>query len=253
MLDSRAALDFAILSGFPIVATNWDEDSFLTGLLPDGVERIGGTNTEPDVESILSFNPDMLVVGSGWFDHYREHGLLNFDMAPTFVVAQGDPTSRWREVMTQQLHSIGRGNEASQVLLQYEQQLDASRRQIGSLLDGKKVAIGGAWQGEYWLQGDTFCTSVAEDLGMTLVRDTSTPPRDGNWFYSAETISVFNDADLIIMQNIDAPEVEAPTWQRIPAVTAGHVAELTYDNNNGLALTAIDFAKSLADSAQLLR
>ncbi|ROR73421.1 ABC transporter substrate-binding protein [Bogoriella caseilytica] len=252
VLDSRAALDFAIIADFPIVATNWDDGSVLPPMLPDHVEAFEWSNTEPDMEAIVNADPDMLVVSAGWFDWYRERDQIDFDLIPTFVVDQGSPTSQWRDAMAAQLSSIGREQEAEQIERRYEEAIAVAAEQIGDLLDGKVIAIAGAYGGDYWLQGDTFSVSVAEDLGLTVLRDDPDTIDDGTWTYSAENLDVFSEADLIIVQNIDAPETAAAAWQRIPAIEAGHVAELPYYHVNGLALTAIDLAHHLAEAAQLL-
>ncbi|MFF9561652.1 twin-arginine translocation signal domain-containing protein, partial [Streptomyces albus] len=106
VLEARGALDFALLAEYPIVATNWDPKSQLMQQVPAGAARLGGTNNEPNAESILSFDPDLLVVGKGWWGYYQDKGLLGTDIAPVLVVDEGTTGSSWKQAMTAQLTAL---------------------------------------------------------------------------------------------------------------------------------------------------
>lgn len=255
VLEARGALDFSLLAGYPIVATNWDDDSQLMSRVPAGTPHLGGTNMEPNAESILSYEPDLLVVGQGWWDYYQEKGLLGTDIAPVLVVDSGTPDSKWKEAMVGQLAALDRNDVADRVIAEYEGQIVASRERIGGLLDGKTIVIAGADDAEFWIQNDQFVGSVARDLGLNVLTVPPRSSRDTDYatFYGLEELDVFDQADFILLQNPDSIGTESPTWQRVRAVRDGHVGELRYDLNNGLALTAIALAADLAEKVQVMR
>ncbi|ORM06803.1 ABC transporter substrate-binding protein [Prescottella equi] len=222
VLEARAALDFALLAEYPIVATNWDDRSQLMQRVPAGTERLGGTNNEPNAEAILGYEPDLLVVGQGWWDYYRERELLGTDIAPVLVVDQGTPGSTWKRAMTEQLTALDRRDVADRVVARYNAELAQARAAMAGLLDGKTIAIAGA-----------------DNRGIT--------------FYALEQLDIFEQADFVLLQNPDAAEAQSPTWKRVRAVRDGHVGQLRYDLNSGLALTAMALAADIAEQVQVMR
>ncbi|MBM9836403.1 ABC transporter substrate-binding protein [Rhodococcus hoagii] len=255
VLEARAALDFALLAEYPIVATNWDDRSQLMQRVPAGTERLGGTNNEPNAEAILGYEPDLLVVGQGWWDYYRERGLLGTDIAPVLVVDQGTPGSTWKRAMTEQLTALDRRDVADRVVARYNAELAQARAAMAGLLDGKTIAIAGADKGQLWLQNDTFAVSVARDLGLDVLTDPAHASADnrGITFYALEQLDIFEQADFVLLQNPDAAEAQSPTWKRVRAVRDGHVGQLRYDLNSGLALTAMALAADIAEQVQVMR
>lgn len=255
VLEARGALDFSLLAGYPIAATNWDDKSQLMSRVPSGTPRLGGTNIEPNAESILSYEPDLLVVGQGWWDYYQEKGLLGTDIAPVLVVDLGTPDSQWKAAMVGQLEALDRKDVADRVVAEYDSQIVVSREKIGGLLDGKTIVIAGADDAEFWIQNDQFVGSVARDLGLNVLTVPPRSPEDTEYatFYGLEELEVFDQADFILLQNPDSIGTESATWQRVRAVRDGHVGELRYDLNNGLALTAIALAADLAEKVQVMR
>ncbi len=255
VLEARGALDFALLAEYPIVATNWDPKSQLMQKVPAGAARLGGTNNEPNAESILSYDPDLLVVGKGWWDYYQDRGLLGTDIAPVLVVDEGTRGSSWKQAMTAQLTALDRREVAERVIARYNAELARARAKIGGLLEGKSIAIAGADSGQIWLQNNTFAVSVAQDLGLNVLTDAAhaAPDRKDSTFYSLEELAIFDQADFVLLQNPDAVEAESPTWKRVRAVQDGHVGHLRYDLNNGLALTAMALAADIAEQVQVMR
>ncbi|SNT25905.1 ABC transporter substrate-binding protein [Rhodococcoides kyotonense] len=255
VVEARGGLDFALLAGYPIVASNWDEKSHLMTMVPEGTAKLGGTNNEPNAEAILSHEPDLLVVGEGWWKYYQEHSLLGTDIAPVLVVGMGATDSQWKQAMIDQLTALERKDVADEVMADYNAQIAASKERIGGLLDGKTVIVAGVDDGQFWIQRETFVTSVMRDLGLNVVTMAPRGPTDTDYatFYGLEDLDVFDQADFILLQNIDAPDTQSATWKRVRAVQAGHVGELPYDLNSGLALTATALAADLAEKVQVMR
>ncbi|WP_251011690.1 hypothetical protein [Rhodococcus erythropolis] len=73
------------------------------------------------------------------------------------------------------------------------------------------------------------------------------------WACSLAELAIFDQADFVLLQNPDAVEAESPTWKRVRAVQDGHVGQLRYDLNNGLALTAMALAADIAEQVQVMR
>ncbi|NKS72718.1 ABC transporter substrate-binding protein, partial [Rhodococcus hoagii] len=110
-------------------------------------------------------------------------------------------------------------------------------------------------KGQLWLQNDTFAVSVARDLGLDVLTDPAHASADnrGITFYALEQLDIFEQADFVLLQNPDAAEAQSPTWKRVRAVRDGHVGQLRYDLNSGLALTAMALAADVAEQVQVMR
>ncbi|GAA3221042.1 hypothetical protein GCM10010488_21700 [Oerskovia jenensis] len=251
VLEARAGLEFALLAGLPIVATEWSDESHLMAHLPQGVEHLGGSNMEPNAEAILSHSPDMLVVGAGWWNFYQENELLAEGIAPVLVVGDDDPD--WKASLRRQLAAFGREQQATEAIDAYDATVADVAAEIAPLVAGRKVVVAGCDAEGFWIQEpDSFCSGVARDVGMDLVLPEAGQSNGSVSRYSFENLDVFHDADLIVLQNPDDPAATNPAWLAVPAVQAGRVAELGYDRNNGLALTAQVFAEDLREAARLL-
>jgi len=87
VLDNRTGLEFALLAGYPIVATDADEavPTHLDALLGDDVDRLYGFRAAPSAEVVLSYDPDLLVVGQGWWTYWQTQGLFPADAFPVLV------------------------------------------------------------------------------------------------------------------------------------------------------------------------
>src|SRR6218665_4011268 len=78
VMDSRTGLDFAISAGFPIVATDWDADEKMhfDAYLDPEVDRLEFRG-EPNAELVLTYDPDLLVVGEGWGNYWGDNNSFN--------------------------------------------------------------------------------------------------------------------------------------------------------------------------------
>ena len=150
VLEARAGLEFALLAGLPIVATEWSDESHLMAHLPAGVERLGGSNIEPNAESILSHSPDMLVVGAGWWKYYQENDSLAEGIAPVLVVGDDDPD--WKASLRRQLAAFGREQQAIEAIDAYDATVADVSAEIAPLVTGRKVVIAGADEEGFWIQ-----------------------------------------------------------------------------------------------------
>ncbi|MYW02537.1 ABC transporter substrate-binding protein [Streptomyces sp. SID3343] len=254
VLDPRTGVEFAVMAGYPLIGGYRIEGrNHLSDHLPADFKVLEGHVRAPNAEAILAQRPDLLVVGSDWWKFYQDNKMLTEHIAPVLVVAGGFSPD-WRRFTGEQLTLLGRADAATRVLADYDARLASARAEVGPLLAGRKVLIGGADETQFWVQTRSFYVAVARELGMEVMfhdpdRD---PAKNMNEFYSPERIDVFAPADLIICKDPDAPATRAETWKRLPAVRAGRVAALNYDTTAGLALTARALLDELVSAAKLL-
>lgn len=261
VLDSRGALEFAILAGYPIVATAYNEDSHLNQYLPDDVGEIVG-ETEPSKEAILAYDPDLLVVSKSWADYYDKQGITIDDLAPVLVIETPDGTVDGAEALaiaTEQLSLLDRETGSTDSIAEYGAALLDAQETHGDTIAGRTIALVGLSETGWWALTDPseLTVRLASDLGYTILDNEAIQAAEaantsaGSAILSWEQADALSDADLIFAQNLDTGEgIDA--WQRVPAVAAGHVASLDYDDRSGFALTHLDFLAKLVTATTTL-
>ncbi|MCW5716350.1 MAG: ABC transporter substrate-binding protein [Bauldia sp.] len=254
VMDSRTGLEFALLAGFPIVATDADPNapSHLDALLGPEVVRLGGFRGQPSAETVLSHDPDLLVVGAGWWNYWTEHGEFPAGFpVPVLVVADGDADT-WRDTMTGQLAAYGLAERAEAALVTYDAFVAEARPEIERILAGRPIAITDIWNGAFSLHVATFDNAIARDLGIVTVSGDA-PTEYGYQAYSLEAIGpVVESAALIMALDAADPVTANPVWLRIPAVASGNVYRLDLANSWGFALNALDFGADLLAAVRAL-
>lgn len=250
VMDSRTGLDFAVSAGFPIVAADWDEDEEMhfDAVLPADVDRLEFRG-EPNAELVLTYDPDLLVVGEGWWNYWKENNSFNASGMPVLVIKDGSGAN-WKELMTGQLAAYNRAGRAAELLAQYEAAVAAAKPEIARVLHGREVAITDIWGDQFALQIDTFSVAVARDLGIDLASG-NVEAENGYQVYSAENLDAYQDAALIM--SLWAEDVaDNPMWQRVPAIARGAQYEMQTVNSWGFALTAIDFVGDVSEAMAIL-
>lgn len=250
VMDSRTGLDFAVSAGFPIVASDWDMDEpmHLAAYLPDDVARLEFRG-EPNAELVLTYDPDLLVVGEGWWNYWKENNAFNAAGMPVLVVQDGSGDT-WKELLTGQLTAYNRAERAAELLARYDAAVAAARPRIAEVLKQRKVAITDIWGDQFALQDGTFSAAVARDLGMDLASGPAAS-QDGYQVYSAENLDAYQDAALILSL-WSADVADNPMWQRLPAIARGAQYEMDTVNSWGFALTAIDFVDDVLAAMDVL-
>ncbi len=245
VMESRTGLEFALLAGFPIVATDWDPSShFVLDAAVDKLEFRG----EPSAELALSYDPDLLVVGQGWWNYWKENGAFNSDGFNVLVVEDAN-NGEWKELMLGQLAALGRTEQGEAALAAYEEAADTARNVIAETIGDAPVALSDVWgDGTYALHAETFDAAVARDIGLNLLTSDA-PVEDGYQKHSLENIGTYADAEMIVLNSYGSPP-DNPIWQRLKAVQDGKVYDLHLANSWGFALTATDFVEDLAGYAK---
>src|SRR5690606_27811360 len=110
VMDSRTGPEFAILAGYPIVATDFDADSHM--VLDPETEKLE-FRAEPNVELVLSYDPDLLVVGRGWWNFWQDNQAFRADNFNVLVIEDAN-NADWKDLMVGQLEAIGRADRAAE-------------------------------------------------------------------------------------------------------------------------------------------
>lgn len=248
VLDNRVGIEFSILAGFPIVAVGVPADggSPLEPYLNDDVVRM--SDVEPNAELVLSLDPDLVVVDRGMWEWYQTDGL--FDGAGfNVLIVEGTGSPNWRELLEAQLKAYDRADNYTEAMARYDAAVAAAAPEIQRILDGRKMVIGGASDDQFWLQIDTYMTSVARDLGIDLVSGDA-PTENGYQFYSAETLAPFAEGALLFMQSSNEDYQQNPIWQRLPA--AEYTIKLNWLTNYGFSIAGEALVADLLAAVQTL-
>lgn len=202
-----------------------------------GLEGIPTINYDLPLEEVLSFEPDLILIGSeglvgkGKYEQYSK-------IAPTFVL--GDKlTQDWRKTLLKIGELLNREEQAKHVLAEYDAKVAETKEKIGPILDGKKVAV-------LWLIQKSFYTvSPQVASGAVLYGDLGLQPpalvteigeyAQASWNpVSLEKLAEL-DADYIFLVNSNSPGnkemLEAPVWQHLPAVKENRVYEISSDSS----------------------
>lgn len=246
VMESRTGLEFALLAGFPIVATDWDPSSHLQ--LDPATEKLE-FRAEPSAELALSYDADLLVVGRGWWNYWQNNGAFNGAGFNVLVIEDAN-NENWKSLMLGQLEAIGRPEAGEAALAAYEAAVDEARPVIADTLGDTPVAVADIWNnGQYVLHAETFDAAVAKEIGLNLVR-ADVEPQDGYQALSVENLGPFADAEMIVLSTFNEAAVQSPMWLQLKAVEAGKVYDLHLANSWGFALTATDFVQDLVGYAK---
>lgn len=208
--------------------TTWDTAE----KLPAGVVDVG-TRQEPNVESILSANPDLVIMETTSRDD-KIVGQLEDQGIPVMAMtgADGkDPIAYMKNTFSTVAEVTGRGERADTVLAEFEAKVEESKKALESAdLETKEFVYFDGWVNgsnvalRPFGQGSLF-GELGEELGLKNVWTGEVDPAYGLGQTDIEGISKVGDANFFYT-GTDDPESEDyvelleknDIWSNIPAV-----------------------------------
>lgn len=235
---------FALGGGDQVVAV--DDQSNYPPEVQSLVTDLSGF--EPNVESIVSYEPDLVVIGddyNGLAAQLQSVGIESWvSPAPQSVeevlvqiedlgarIGRSDEASQLVETMRTQIDDIVAATGRSEVPLTYYHELDDSYFTVTS---------------------NTFIGSVYDLFGLRNIADAAEADSDYPQL-SAEFI-LDRNPDLIFLADTKccamSPDVVAarPGWGVLKAVTMGHVVSLDDDVASRWGPRVVDFVRSIAEA-----
>jgi iron complex transport system substrate-binding protein len=262
VLDSRSGLEMSLLADYPIVATAFDDDSPLSPLVDEDAAHLKNTAFDLNREEIASYDPDLIVVGSGWYNYYDGEDFALEEIAPLLAVNDGldvegatadDPFV----AMTDQLTLLGREDLADDAIADYEAAIDEARAAIGDAVDGKSISIIHMPVDNFTVvSDDSIYQVVLPALGFTIYQNDeidaapANPNGAGHMLSYENAVSALGGTDALIVLKAEEDAELDPLLQRVPAVAAGHWINGNLAERFGFALTYAAFANGVADAVQ---
>ncbi|MGO3886832.1 MAG: ABC transporter substrate-binding protein, partial [Mycetocola sp.] len=253
VLDSRAGLEMALLADYPIVATAYDEDGPLSPLLDDSAAHLKNTAFELNREEVASYNPDLIVVDSGWLGVYEDEGLELDTIAPVLSVKESNesPDDEQFTAMVDQLTLLERSKQADEVVAGYEAAVANAKDTIGDEIEGKTISvIHLTTEGITVITDEDTYQSVLPDLGFKILDNeviSSAPagPAGINHALSYENaLSALGDADIILLYKSEEGMTFDPLLERVPAIAEGNWINGNLAERVGFALTNTSLVNS---------
>ncbi len=262
VLDSRSGLEMSLLADYPIVATAFDDDSPLSPLVDEDAAHLENTAFDLNREEIASYDPDLIVVGAGWWNYYDGEGFDLDDIAPVLAVndgldVEGATTDDPFVAMTDQLALLDRTDQADEAIAGYEKALDDARAAIGDDIAGKTVNVIHAPVDNFTVISDESIYQVVfPALGFTIQQNDeidaapANPAGHGHMLSYESAVSALGDVDVLFVYKAEEDAELDPLLQRVPAVAAG-----TWINGNlaerfGFALTYTAFVNGIVDAVE---
>ncbi|SJN12481.1 Ferrichrome-binding periplasmic protein precursor (TC 3.A.1.14.3) [Leucobacter sp. 7(1)] len=262
VLDSRSGLEMALLADYPIVATAYGTDSPLSPLIDDDVAHLKNSAFDLNREEIASFQPDLIVVGVGWWNYYDGEDFKLNEIAPVLAVNDGiDVAGATPEepfaAMTDQLSLLGREDKADAAIADYETAVAEARDRVAHYTEGKIASVIHSPEDNFTvISGDSVYQVVLPALGMQILdnKEISSAPAnqngDGHMLSYESAVSALGDADLLFVFKADAGTELEPLLKRVPAVERGDWIDGNLAERFGFALTYTSFVTGVADAVE---
>ena len=189
--------------------------------------RIGVTGGQPNLEEVLTYNPDLLVGRN--FELEQIYGVAS-QAIPTVAIAGG---GNWREAIRIIGEATGCLNVAEEVIAQVEADVTEVATRIDEATGGEEivVALANQYQGQVGLANPgSGGGSVLGELGLTLFSvdgfgDSQYPD------IGLERVDLFEDADVILLEDFTPEQTEtllaSPLWQQLEIVKEQRVTRLS--------------------------
>lgn len=140
-------------AGYP----SWPEEGMR------GVESVGADG-EPNLESVASLGPDLIL---GYDYHEDVYGELS-GIAPT-VAVRGSVTQDWKVPFRNIAEAVGEVERAERVVADYEGRLERFRREASVRIEGATVSLVNLRDDEVRLYGEgSYPAEIMRDAGLAV-------------------------------------------------------------------------------------
>ena len=262
VLDSRAGLEMALLAEYPIVATAYGTDSPLSPLVDADTAHLKNSAFDLNREEIASYKPDLIVVGTGWWNYYEGEDFKLGEIAPVLAVndgidVAGASVDKPFVAMTDQLELLGRADQAEAAIADYEAAVDSARERVGDYAKGKTATVIHAPVDNFTvISHDSIYQVVLPALGFTILENEQIseaplhPSGEGHTLSYENAVSALGDADMAIILKAERDAALDPLLKRVPAVETGNWIDGNLAERFGFALTYTSFVNGVADAIE---
>lgn len=216
-----------------------------------GKPHIDLTGNGLDPESVLSMNPDLILLfaqGLAQDGKYQQYSKI----APTYVFgATSGGSATWRQTLLTIGKMLHQSDKAKAALQTYDNRVVFAKQQLQKTVGKKTVAIVEPSGKDLFLVGPGVFAGqeVYGDLGLTA------PKIAKGWGQiSFESLPKLHaDCIFLVIGNDSAAELKSlekdPVWQGLPAVKEDHVYQVSYGNwiNNGVIANELTINTVLKD------
>lgn len=235
-LDTLLALDY------PPVAAGYnagDNDSRFIEYQQNAIDQLGVDvegfrfRPEPDVELIISYEPDLVLGHQGWLEPVYDQ----LSSAVPTVVSYNDD-AMWAENIRHISACIGRDDALDEFVAEIDEQTARTREAMADRA-GTTVAFMGIYDNEFWVSNDlTYTVETMEAVGLATPQELVTEPgadpsADYQNVYSLETIGALGEADVWVVAEAQWETVhDQPTVRSLPVVARGNVVTISEDEQS---------------------
>ncbi len=235
---------FEIGAGAQVVAVD-DQSDF-----PDGVPTTDLSGFEPNIEGIVSYAPDLVVIAGDTGGVVK--GLERLDV-PVLVQPAAVTIDDTYEQISQLGAVTGHADEAEVVVREMRAAIDEI---LASAPDGQGMTVYHELDDTYYsVTSETFIGQVYAMFGVENIADEAKGAGSGYPQLSSEYI-VDTDPSLIVLADSECcdqtPEVvaERPGWGDLTAVTTGSVIAIDDDVASRWGPRVVDFMRAVAEGLQ---
>ncbi|MFQ4144489.1 iron-siderophore ABC transporter substrate-binding protein [Chlorogloeopsis sp. ULAP02] len=213
----------------PIASSVVDMQNPFPAYLKDkvkGIEILGSQN-EPNLEKILMFKPDLILV---WQNIQAIYPLLS-QISPTAIVPWRGPAA-WREHFEFVTKALRKEAEAQQAWKHYYQRIDELKLALGSRYQNKEISVvvPSIHWGFFIQAKNSFAGSILNDLKLPRPKLQDVNTSSGYVTFTSEEELGMIDGDIIFVLTSKNDEREAfekilqkPLGKRLKAVQRGHI------------------------------
>jgi iron complex transport system substrate-binding protein len=235
-------------------------DGLAANLLPEFIDLYQATTKigsfgEPDLEQIVSLQPDLIVGSAEYSGAYDQLQAIAPSALFTFA-GSGD----WPAFAASIADAIGRKDAFDRIVHTYEQRAATIKTAHAGTLDATRWAIASGADGEWWLYYPNSSHGLVFDAAGVQFIDAVAGKTDDFTSLPYEQLNLLADADVIIIRaNSDGSADEAtqallqqPLFQSLKAAQSGSVYPLSalFPFSYGMAIRLLDQIEVVAGLLQ---